>query len=111
MGLIFKLSSQEEFPSPSGLSVELQAVIAHLVLFGTLALLLVLAFGHVRDRVRGFDAWIVAFVTLYGISDEFHQSFVPGRSSSVFDVIVDGLAAVLALVVLQRLRDWRRASG
>lgn len=108
MALIFALSSQREFPSPGGLSVEMQAVIAHLVLFGTLALLLVVAFGHLRGRTRHFDALVVAFVTLYGISDEIHQSFVPGRSASVFDVVVDGLAAILAIVVVRHLRGWWR---
>lgn len=109
MGLIFALSSQREFPSPSSLAVDIQAVIAHLILFGTLTLLLVVAFGHLHGRVRHFDLFVVAFVTLYGISDEIHQSFVPGRKADLFDVIVDGLAAVFALVVVRHLRVWWRA--
>jgi len=38
-------------------------------------------------------AVIIAFTIsfLYGISDEIHQYFVPNRSSSVYDVIADGI--------------------
>lgn len=109
MALIFALSSQREFPSPRGLSVEIQAVVAHLVLFGTLALLLSFAFADLRFRVRRFGLLIIALVTLYGISDEIHQSFVPGRSATVFDIVIDCLGASLTMVALGRLHVWRRA--
>jgi len=40
-----------------------------------------------------------AFVitVLYGVSDEFHQSFVPGRTPDVADVAADAAGAALAL--------------
>ena len=39
---------------------------------------------------------IAAVVGLcYGISDEVHQSFVPGREASVFDVLADGVGSVV----------------
>jgi len=108
MALIFGLSSQQEFPSPGGLSLELQAVVAHLALFGTLALLITFAFDHLQHSTLEFDSLVIVVVTLYGISDEIHQSFVPGRSTTFFDVIVDCLGAILALVALRRFREWRR---
>jgi VanZ family protein len=37
----------------------------------------------------------VIFGTLYGISDEFHQSFVPGRDVSGFDVFIDFLGSAI----------------
>ena len=41
-------------------------------------------------------AWLMA--AAYSATDEFHQSFVAGRSPSVFDVIIfDNLGAVSAL--------------
>ena len=36
---------------------------------------------------------VVAIVSTYGIIDEIHQSFVPGRSCSVFDWVADTLGA------------------
>lgn len=41
-------------------------------------------------------AWL--FAVLYAVSDEVHQSFVPGRSASIWDIVVfDNLGAFLAL--------------
>ena len=34
---------------------------------------------------------------LYGISDEFHQSFVPNREASAFDLAADSIGALLFL--------------
>ena len=51
--------------------------------------------------------WLAAGLTvLYGISDEFHQSFVPTRDSSFSDVLADGAGAMLGIVVLA---GWKRA--
>lgn len=38
-----------------------------------------------------------AIVLLYAISDEFHQSFVPGRSAEVRDVLIDTTAGVVGI--------------
>ncbi len=53
------------------------------------------------DRVSttsGVSAWVIAVA--YGASDEFHQSFVPGRTPAVDDVIADALGAGVAVAVL-----------
>lgn len=52
----------------------------------------------------------VAGASLYGLSDEFHQSFVPGRTPDVFDLVADvGGAVIGALcVVFLRRRLARR---
>ncbi len=39
--------------------------------------------------------WIVA--VLYGISDEFHQSFVSGRTPSMADLLTDAVGALAAI--------------
>lgn len=49
------------------------------------------------------------FCALVAASDEFHQSFVPGRTPTVRDVGIDLLGALLALGVLELgLALWRR---
>jgi hypothetical protein len=45
-------------------------------------------------------AWAWLFVTLYAASDEFHQHFVPGRTASVWDVLLDSTAAAVVLLVV-----------
>lgn len=42
---------------------------------------------------------ILIFCLLYGISDEFHQSFIPGRSPSLDDIVADFTGSVLCLGV------------
>lgn len=53
----------------------------------------------------------VIFSLLYGVSDEFHQSFVPGRSVSASDLLADVLGAALAVTLwlaVTRIRRYRR---
>ncbi|MCK5831984.1 MAG: VanZ family protein [Methylococcales bacterium] len=40
------------------------------------------------------------FCSLYGLSDEWHQSFVPGRDADVMDWVADTLGALIALCIL-----------
>lgn len=44
--------------------------------------------------------WLAWFLTvLYSATDEFHQSFVPGRHAAITDVLVfDNLGAIIALL-------------
>lgn len=56
--------------------------------------------------------WLFAFLisVLYGLGDEFHQSFVPGRNMSLDDVVADALGASLgglAYVSLIQLPKFR----
>ena len=43
------------------------------------------------------------FVVIYAISDEFHQSFIPGRESRVKDVIIDSTGGFIAICFLKKL--------
>ncbi|MDD5274900.1 MAG: VanZ family protein [Methylovulum sp.] len=42
--------------------------------------------------------------SLYGATDEWHQSFVPGRSPSVADWLADTIGVSLAVFCLHKLR-------
>lgn len=52
--------------------------------------------------------YIVAFCLLYGVVDELHQSTVPGRDASVFDILTDVCGATAAVTVLRAASDDRR---
>jgi hypothetical protein len=57
--------------------------------------------GWPRLRARE-TALIVRLALCYGLSDEFHQHFVPTRSSSALDLLSDGVGAWLATRAVAR---------
>ncbi len=42
---------------------------------------------------------------LYAISDEIHQSFVPGRSAEIKDVVIDSLGAFCGMFFVYKIID------
>jgi VanZ family protein len=67
---------------------------SHMVGYGLLALTFLRAIGYQR---KNHIPLVLLLVFLYAASDEFHQSFVPGRNASLVDVGIDLVGAVLAL--------------
>jgi VanZ family protein len=49
---------------------------------------------------------IVLFTIVYGLSDEFHQSFTPNRTPSALDLAADTLGALIAVAGLSLVRQW-----
>lgn len=101
LGWIFALSHQ---PRPFGRTVspELAAIIhtgeyAVLVVFAAYG-----AFGSgvARQRPRLTVVGCFLFAALYGLSDEYHQSFIPGRQMSTLDWGVDMLGAAIAAALV-----------
>jgi len=74
----------------------------HMLGYGLLAL----SFWHGLgwDKKKWWIVWLVAI--LYAITDEIHQSFVPGRTSSPVDIVIDGIAAGLALLVWYAMKKF-----
>ena len=93
--VIFALSAQPTLPNPASVGDKQ----AHAFAYGLLALLCLMALAGWRWRRIASASLLGAFViaVLYGVSDEFHQSFVPGRSPDVADVAADAMGAALAL--------------
>lgn len=49
----------------------------------------------------------VVLASLYGVSDELHQIFVPGRTCDPLDWLVDTIAALLAAMLVSAFVSWR----
>ena len=45
-------------------------------------------------------AVVLLVVMLYGAMDEFHQSFVPGRTVDFFDFLADTIGGILSILLL-----------
>lgn len=92
---LFVLSSQPALPSPPGINDKM----AHALGYGLLGVLCLIGLTEgewtgVTWR-RGLLAVMLAVA--YGVTDEFHQSFVPGRSPDVADLVADAVGAGLAV--------------
>jgi VanZ family protein len=109
MGVIFFLSAQPTLPRivPS-LFPSFQDVLGHLAVYSILAALLYWALTGLGVERPALLAFLIVF--LFGLSDEFHQSFVPGRNPDPFDVATDlvGAGITLLFISLLRLRRTRR---
>ena len=99
MALIFGISS---ISSPPDLSTSIGDKGAHGLLYFGLAALFVraLAGGWWRSFGVGVAAAAVTFSTLYGVTDEIHQMFVPPRTAELADLAADTIGSVAAVVVL-----------
>ena len=101
MGLIFFLSDQPNLSSGLGWIDVVGRKIVHA---GEYALLCVLWWRALRQVSPPRTAAVLALLVSVGYAgtDEYHQTFVEGRSGSLLDVGVDALGAGLAALVLSR---------
>src|SRR5262249_39057450 len=98
MALIFGLSSVSRPPAfIGGIDKYL-----HAMLYGGFGALLVraLAGGWHRRVTMGIVVATILLAAAYGVSDEFHQSFVPNRSVEAMDIVADTLGASIAAIAL-----------
>ncbi len=99
--LIFWLSSLPDAGGVLGRLPEGSDKVVHAGAFGVLSALLTVATG--RPLVG------VLLAVAYGVSDEVHQRFVPGRYADPLDLVADTVGAVLgASLVGYLLRRGRR---
>ncbi|MBS1152647.1 MAG: hypothetical protein H6Q89_4345 [Myxococcaceae bacterium] len=111
-GLIFFLSAQSSFPVPKGIWTADKLL--HGIEYAILAFLIARAAVDPGEP-KGSGAAVLAAIaaSLYGVSDELHQSFVPGRSPDVYDALADAVGSGLgaAAFTFHRRRGWRVKRG
>jgi VanZ family protein len=95
MGVIFWFSAQPSRELPDfEWADRLVKKSGHVIGYALLAVSYWHALGMKKNVV--WFAWSLAM--LYALSDEFHQSFVPGRNPSVWDVLIfDNLGSLMGL--------------
>jgi VanZ family protein len=109
--LIYHNSSVAD-PFPMRADLPIGDKTAHLVVFGGLCALVSLGMSRGSAHSwRVLAAAPVLFTALYGLSDEIHQYFVPGRSSEWGDWLADVTGALLAQGFLLAYWRWRRRAG
>lgn len=104
MGIIFFLSSIPGKDVP--LLFPHSDKLLHLTEYGILGWLLRKALSFSSLKYPGI--LVVLIGTLYGLSDEIHQIFVPGRDMSIFDLTFDALGTVLAQALFIRSTNFKK---
>lgn len=116
-GVIFMFSS---FPTGTATKIVWTDFVlkktAHIVEYGVFTMLTYRALINNGVLAKNAALWAILLATLYGFSDEYHQSFTPGREPRVRDVGFDTIGAVLAIYLIwntlpkapERLRGWAK---
>jgi VanZ family protein len=101
MGVLFALSAQPQLPQLPGPWLEnVRDKIGHALSYAVLTALCWRALRQSHAPSPGLAAGCAAIAVAYGISDEVHQMFVPGRTASLADLAADAAGAVVMVTLL-----------
>jgi VanZ family protein len=94
--LIFTLSSIPNLSTAEGTVGDVLSYGAHATEYAIFGVLL----------ARAVDARLLAWAAgvAYAVTDEIHQSFVPGRQTSAFDLLVDAVGLAVGIALYERAR-------
>jgi VanZ family protein len=94
--LIFAVSSLPNLSTAQGFAGDALSTAAHALEYAVFGALL----------LRALDGRVLALAAglAYAVTDEVHQSFVPGRQASALDLLVDAVGLLAGIALLERTR-------
>ena len=95
---------QSDHPSPKQIPMfPYVDKVLHVTAYGIMGILFYRAYQTLRlkDNIKMLMFLSVVSASLYGISDEIHQSFVPFRQAEVADAIADMIGAICGVCLYQ----------
>ena len=97
-GVIFYFSSLPTIP-PLIIEIYPETLIWHMIEYAIFSILLFRALINSKTTTFRENAIHLAIIIsiLYGVTDEIHQHFVPGRTSSLFDIIANSVGSTVIL--------------
>ena len=99
--ILFILTS---LPGKEAITIGVNDKIEHFGAYGLLSAILYLNLLF-QEKFKLFSKYPATFTlivaSLYGMVDELHQLFVPGRSADVRDWLADFIGAVLGVIIIR----------
>jgi len=96
---------QSDYPSPQSLpSFEFSDKLLHLAAYAVMGVLFYRAYQTTpfNNNIQMLVLLSLVSASLYGVSDEIHQAFVPARDGSLWDVVADILGAAGGVYLYNR---------
>ena len=104
--LILTVSSIPHLKTPD-LGLKIDDKIAHFCEYFIFGLLIANMFWRVNKPFPYIMITTSLIGTIYGILDELHQLFIPGRTTDVFDMTADALGVITASLFYVLWRIWK----
>ena len=80
--------------------------LAHLAAYALLGVLFYRAYrAHIKNNLKLVMLLSIASSSLYGITDELHQHYVPYRNADWMDVLADVLGSILGVYAYRFINE------
>jgi len=89
-----------------GASFSWMPVVYHLSIFAAFAFFFLVLVAKKRIKFREISLAIIVSL-IVAILDEFHQSFVPGRSCTIQDVLIDMTGATVMIIACFLIKNYK----
>lgn len=102
VAIILFILSSIPYPPTIKLNVSYEDLIMHAIAYGVFGFFVARALYNQNGYLRLKENLLLfTFIigTVYGISDEIHQYFVPGRFSDILDVLADSVGIIIGFAV------------
>lgn len=77
--------------------------LAHFTLYMVGGVLIVIMFLQFKESIQQTKLLSFLLGTIYAVTDEIHQIFVPGRSGEIGDVIIDSSGVLTGVIIISLL--------
>ncbi|MBU1164110.1 VanZ family protein [Patescibacteria group bacterium] len=105
LGVIYWFSNQPHLKSELTYAWDLVfRKIAHMAEYFVLTFLYYKALNNYKINFNKILLYSLMLTILSAIMDEFHQSFIAGRTASAFDVLVDSVGAIILIMLMIKKR-------
>ena len=96
--------------TPPNLGFELQDKFYHFLVYAIFGFLVARSFFSLKfseNFHKYYLLFAILFSAIYGLSDEIHQSYVPGRFSSIGDFIADSSGSAVGVLIFHYRRGLK----